>query len=211
MPNQDITVAVIASGIDEEYQHSILSGIHRYAAHHRVHVAHFIAYGGMLANPKYDQGEYNIFTLPNFSQFDGVILLSNTFSSDLAADLSRRIAEAGIPAVSIDRDLEGMFHVGIRNGDAMEQITRHFIEEHGVRRFNFISGPDDNTESMERLNSFRKVLAEYNIPLEDERIYRGSFRARCHRVRQRCHGNFRHADAGRTRHPLPGGYSGFRL
>lgn len=178
MPNQDITVAVIASGIDEEYQHSILSGIHRYAAHHRVHVAHFIAYGGMLANPKYDQGEYNIFTLPNFSQFDGVILLSNTFSSDLAADLSRRIAEAGIPAVSIDRDLEGMFHVGIRNGDAMEQITRHFIEEHGVRRFNFISGPDDNTESMERLSSFRKVLAEYNIPLEDERIYRGSFRAK---------------------------------
>ncbi len=178
MPNQNITVAVIASGIDEEYQHSILNGIHRYAAHHRVHIAHFIAFGGMLANPKYDQGEYNIFSLPNFEQFDGVILLSNTFSSDLAAEIAARIAKANIPAVSIDRELEGMCHVGIRNADAMEQIARHFIEEHHVGCFNYVSGPDDNTESIARLNSFRKVLAEYDIPLEEERIYRGSFRAK---------------------------------
>lgn len=178
MPNQDITVAVIASGIDEEYQHAILSGIHRYAAHHRVNVAHFIAYGGVLANQKYDQGEYNIFTLPNFEQFDGVILLSNTFSSDLAEKLSQRIAAAGIPAVSIDRPLDNMYHVGIHNADAMDQITRHLIEEHKVRRINFISGPDDNTESMERLDTFLKVLAEHDITIEPERIYHGSFRAK---------------------------------
>lgn len=178
MPNHDITVAVIASGIDEEYQNAILSGIHRYAAHHCVNVAHFIAYGGMLANPRYDQGEYNIFTLPNFHQFDGAILLSNTFSADLAEDLSQRIAAAGIPAVSIDRDLKDMHFVGIHNADAMEQITRHFIEEHKVRRINFISGPDDNTESIERMNAFFKVLAEYDIPREEERIYHGSFRAK---------------------------------
>ncbi len=178
MPKQDITFAVIASGIDEEYQHSILTGIHRYAAQHHVNLAHFIAYGGMLANPKYDQGEYNIFELPNFSLFDGVILLSNTFSADLAEALTKRITEAGIPAVSIDRDLKDMYYIGIRNAMAMEQITRHFIEEHQVRQINYISGPDDNTESIERLNAFTKVLAEYGIPLEEERIYHGSFRAK---------------------------------
>lgn len=178
MPNQDITVAVIASGVDEEYQHSILDGIHRYAAHHGVNIAHFIAFGGMLANPKYDQGEYNIYALPNFELFDGVILLSNTFSSDLVAEIAQRIAKARIPAVSIDRDIEGMYYLGIHNGDAMEQITRHLIEEHHAKCFNFISGPDDNTESLERLSRFRKVLAEYNIPLEEERIYHGSFRAK---------------------------------
>lgn len=178
MPNHDITVAVIASGIDEEYQNAILSGIHRYAAHHRVNVAHFIAYGGMLANPRYDQGEYNIFTLPNFHQFDGAILLSNTFSADLAKELSQRIVAAGIPAVSIDRDLEHMHYVGIRNADAMEKITRHLIEEHKVQRINFISGPDDNSESVERMNAFLQVLAEHDIPCEEERIYHGSFRAK---------------------------------
>lgn len=178
MANTNLTVAVIASGIDEEYQQSILGGIHRYAAQHHVNIAHFIAFGGILANPKYDQGEYNIFELPNFSLFDGVILLSNTFSPDLAESLWERIRKAGIPAVSIDRELGDCYFIGIRNAPAMEQITRHFIEKHGVRRLNYISGPDDNTESSARLSAFRRVLEEYDIPLEPERVYHGTFRAK---------------------------------
>lgn len=178
MPNADFTIAVIASGIDEEYQQSILRGIHRYAAQHQVSIAHFIAFGGILANPKYDQGEYNIYELPNFSLFDGAILLSNTFSGDLAEELSKRIRAAGIPAVSIDRELGDMYHIGIRNAPAMEQITRHLIEKHGVRRLNFISGPAGNTENVERFEAFRRVLDEYGIPLEEERVYPGTFRAK---------------------------------
>lgn len=172
------TIAVIASGIDEEYQQSILSGIHRYAAQHNVNIAHFIAFGGILANPNYDLGEYNIFELPNFSLFDGVILLSNTFSSDLIDKICARIREADIPAVSIDKELEGMYYIGIHNASAMEQMTRHFITEHNVRRFNYISGPDGNSESVERLEAFQRVLAEYDIPFEEERLYHGSFRAK---------------------------------
>jgi len=178
MPNSNFTVAVIASGIDEEYQQSILSGIHRYAAQHRVNIAHFIAFGGILANPKYDQGEYNIYELPNFSLFDGAILLSNTFPSELAEKVAERIRAAGIPAVSIDREMEGLYYIGIRNAPAMEQITRHLIEKHGVRRLNFVSGPDGNTESMERFEAFSRVLREYDIPLEPERVYHGTFRAK---------------------------------
>lgn len=182
MPSNSFTIAVIASGIDEEYQQSILKGIHRYAAQHHVDIAHFIAFGGILANLKYDQGEYNIFELPNFSLFDGVILLSNTFSDDCAHSLYTRIREAGIPAVSIDRDLGDMDYIGVDNAPAMEQITRHLIEKHHVRRLNYISGPDSNSESIERLAAFKKVLAEYDIPLEPERIYHGTFRPKDGRV-----------------------------
>lgn len=178
MPNPNFTVAVIASGIDEEYQQSILSGIHRYAAQHHVNIAHFVAFGGILANPKYDQGEYNIYELPNFSLFDGVILLSNTFSPDLAEALYARIKEAGLPAVSIDRELGDCYYIGIHNAPAMEEITRHFIEHHGVKRINYVSGPAENTESIERLQAFQRVLAEHGIESEPERIYQGTFRAK---------------------------------
>lgn len=178
MPNNSFTIAVIASGIDEEYQQSILKGIHRYAAQHHVNIAHFIAFGGILANPKYDQGEYNIFELPNFSLFDGVVLLSNTFSADLGDALYERIRAAGIPAVSIDRDLGDLYYIGIRNAAAMEQITRHLIEQHHIKRLNFISGPDTNSESTERLAAFQKVLREHDIPIEPERVYHGTFRAK---------------------------------
>jgi len=176
--NTELTIAVIASGIDEEYQQSILNGIHRYAAQHHVNIAHFIAFGGILANSNYDQGEYNIYELPNFLLFDGVILLSNTFSGDLAEALYPRIRAAGIPAVSIDRELGDLYYLGIHNSPAMEQITRHLIEEHGVRRLNFISGPEGNTESAERLEAFKRVLREYDIPFQHERVYQGTFRAK---------------------------------
>lgn len=176
--NSELTIAVIVSGIDEEYQQMILRGIHRYAAQHNVNIAHFIAFGGILANPNYDQGEYNIYELPNFTLFDGVILLSNTFSGELAEALYPRIRAAGIPAVSIDRQLGDLYYIGIHNAPAMEQITRHLIEQHGVKRLNFISGPDANTENIERLAAFTKVLKEHNIPLEPERIYHGTFRAK---------------------------------
>lgn len=180
MPNYsyDFTIAVIANGIDEEYQQSILNGIHRYAAQHQVNIAHFISFGGILANPNYDRGEYNIFELPNFSLFDGVILLSNTFSGEVAEMLYQRIRIAGIPAVSIDRELGDLYYIGIRNGAAMEQITRHMIETHHVTRLNYISGPDSNTESAARFEAFCKVLREHQIPLEPERVYHGSFRAK---------------------------------
>lgn len=176
--NTELTIAVIASGIDEEYQQSILKGIHCYAAQHHVNIAHFIAFGGILANTNYDLGEYNIFELPNFLLFDGVILLSNTFSGELAEALYPRIRAAGIPAVSIDRELGDLYYLGIRNSPAMEQITRHLIEKHGVRRLNFISGPDSNTESAARLEAFKRVLREYDIPFQPERVYHGTFRAK---------------------------------
>ena len=178
MPNPCFTIAVIACGIDEEYQQSILSGIHRYAAQHHVNLAHFIAFGGILANKKYDQGEYNIYELPNFSLFDGAILLTNTFPADLAEALCARIKAAGIPAVSIDKEIEGLYNIGIRNATAMEQITRHLIEKHGVKRLNFVTGPDTNSESVERFEAFKRVLDEHKIPLEPERVYHGTFRGK---------------------------------
>ncbi len=178
MADTNLTIAVIASGIDEEYQRSILSGIHRYAEQHHVNIAHFIAFGGILANSKYDDGEYNIFNLPNFSLFDGAILFSNTFSADLTVMLHDKIARAGIPAVSIDRKMGDFYTIGIRNDYAMEQITRHLIEEHGVRRLNFVSGPDGNTESVARYQAFERVLREHGIELEPERVYHGTFRAK---------------------------------
>ena len=178
MPNSNLTIAVIANGIDEEYQQSILNGIQRYAAQHHVNIAHFVAFGGILANQKYDQGEYNIFELPNFSLFDGVILLTNTFSPVFAEELYTRIQAAGIPAVSVDREFGDCYFIGIHNAPAMEQITRHFIEHHGVRRINFVSGPEGNTEAAERLAAFNRVLKEHGIEPEEERVYHGTFRAK---------------------------------
>ncbi len=173
-----INIAVIVSGIDEYYQSCILEGIQKYAREHRINLAHFIAFGGIMEDSKHDAGEYNIFSLPDFSQFDGAILLANTISSSYVADsIISRIKNAGIPAVSIDRDIPEFYHIGIDNSSAMEKIAEHFIVHHKFRTFNYISGPQNNPESVQRYRAFRNVLEKYSLPFDERRVYFGDFRA----------------------------------
>ena len=56
-----------------------------------------------------------------------------------------------------------------------EQMVRHVIEEHGVRRVNMLAGFEGNELSDARLQVFKKVLQENGIPVEEERIGYGQF------------------------------------
>lgn len=172
-------IAVFLSGLDEEYQNQITQGIHEFAAAHNIDVLHFIAFGGILNNGSYDTGEYNIFRLPNLQELDGVILLTNTIASpETVREIINQVRASGVPAVSVDADYQDFFSICVDNHSAMAQIVRHFTDEHGLRRINYVSGPDDNPDSIARLTAYKQVLEEHNIPIEEARIYPGTFQRR---------------------------------
>lgn len=171
-------IAVIVSGIDEYYQNSILKGIRNYALSHNINLVHFIAFGGVMADTNHDTGEYNIFSLPDFAEFDGAILLTNTISSSSVSEkIISKIKQAGIPAVSIDNNISEFYHIGIDNSDAMRRIVEHFVNHHGFKTFNYISGPENNPESIQRFETFKSTLKKYNLPFDEKRIYFGDFRS----------------------------------
>ena len=144
-------IAVIVEEINQSYQSSILKGISSSAAEFDLNISAFISYSGALINPRHDMGECSIFSLPDFNDFDGAILLTNTVGyQSVVTDILNRIKEAGIPAVSIDNDIPYLYYIGIDNKHAMRCITEHLIERHGFSRFAYISGPDDNPESSAR-------------------------------------------------------------
>ena len=178
MGKKIVNIAVIISGIDEEYQNCILRGIKDFAHQHGFNISCFVSFGGILANKKHDVGEFNIFNLPNYEKFDGIILLTNTIPSVVAVDeICSKVSKAGIPIVSIDYDLnEESYYIGIDNYAAMREIVSHFVDHHKAKRINFVSGPPNNVDSIQRLNAYKDVLTENNIPIEDERIYNGFFR-----------------------------------
>ncbi|MCI6560806.1 MAG: GGDEF domain-containing protein [Oscillospiraceae bacterium] len=171
-------IAVIIAGIDESYQNAILKGIESFASENCINADIFVSFSGVMGNQRHDAGEFNIFNLPDFRMFDGAVLLTNTIAYEpVVSEILSRIKAAGIPAVSIDNDIPEFYHIGIDNGKAMREVTEHFIKKHGFRTFNYISGPKDNPESAARLESFMSVLRENNIPVEEDRIYYGDFRA----------------------------------
>ncbi len=177
--NQNKNIAVLVSSIDEKYQNLIIKGIRDYAKKINYNVSVFIAFGGMIDSKEYDIGEYNIYNLIDTDKFDGAILLTNTVSSaGIVASIIRKLKEKNIPIVSIDNDFEDMYYIGVDNYKGMELILEHFIKVHKKTRINYISGAYENSESMERYSAYKHVLARYDIPVEEERVYIGSFNSR---------------------------------
>lgn len=174
-----VEIAVIVAGIDEEYQNSVIEGIIECARKHDVNVSCFAAFGGVISNNKYDIGEYNIYNLINYEKLDGVILLTNTISDPVEKErIINSVREAKIPAVVLDcDDYPEFYNVSIDNTNAMRDIVKHVIEEHGVKTLNYISGPLANPEATDRYHAFLEVVREYGIEVEDERVHFGEFRA----------------------------------
>ncbi|MDE6784446.1 MAG: LacI family transcriptional regulator, partial [Ruminococcus sp.] len=171
-------IAIIVAGIDEAYQSDILKGIQSASSECFFDFYVFVSFTGVMDNKCHDYGELNIFNLPDFRNFDGAILLTNTVDYQPAvSDILSRIKEAGIPAVSMDNDVPELLHIGIDNKSAMRRITEHFVNVHGFTKFNYISGPADNPESADRRDAFLEVLEEHGIEIEEERIFYGDFRA----------------------------------
>lgn len=170
-------IAVIVAGIDQSYQSAILEGMRTSASGCGLDISVFASFSGTMGNPRHDTGEFNIFRLPDFSDFDGAVLLTNTIDyPPVVSDIITRIRQAKIPAVCIDNDIPDMLYIGIDNRTAMRRITEHFIKVHGFTDICYISGPADNPESADRLGAFLDVMKEHGLSVDDESIYYGDFR-----------------------------------
>ena len=173
-------VAAFVCGMDEEYPYQIILGINNYAKDHGINISYFASFGGIIDSSDFDDGEYSIYNLPDFSAFDGALLLTNTFSNPVIRNsIIDKVRAAGIPTVIFEcRDYEEFHDVSIDNYSVMKRLVEHLIKEHGARTFNFISGPEANPEAQARYSAFRDALEENGIAFDErKRLYKGFFRS----------------------------------
>ncbi|MBQ7008347.1 MAG: GGDEF domain-containing protein [Ruminococcus sp.] len=178
MSEKIINIVVMVAGIDEEYQNNIISGINAYVKNRNINVSYFASFGGVLANSRYDKGEYNIYNLINLSKFDAAILMTNTIGSTKERNgVIEAVRKSGMPAVVFDcNDYPEFYNIKIDNFTAMVDMVRHIVNDHGIKCVNYISGPLANPEAFERYRAFLSVMEENNIPIDNRRIYMGEFR-----------------------------------
>ncbi len=169
-------IAVLVAGLTINTITEVTDGIRDCAAENNCNVFFFTCERRYEKSILHDVGEYNIFNLPDFTKFDGVIVVNSTIGSgELLSELAERIVRACTPAVSLEYYHPDMFNVMIDNKTAMKQVISHFVVDHGFRRINFITGPLDNAEARERLDAYREVLAENGICVEGKRIFIGDY------------------------------------
>ncbi|MCR5541688.1 MAG: GGDEF domain-containing protein [Ruminococcus sp.] len=174
MSNNHKIIGIICAGIhDSGTQNSVLSLIHEAdkRGYRSVVISNFTYYG-----IDYTRAESEVFSLMDSPVFDGLILMPESIKSEqLWQKVLEHAKASGKPFVCVDRDVPDCFSVTFSYGSSFEQVVRHMVEVHKPKRLNFIGGMENNSFSEERLNVFKKVLAENGREFQPERFGYGQF------------------------------------
>ena len=138
-------------------------------------------------SPEHNYGEYNIYRLPDYSDFDGILLDINSVfngdASDYGALVIRHVLQAatasGKPVISMANHLSGFHYVGIDNHDAMQSVIRYLHQGLGLTDFWFAMGPSDNYENQARTKGLLDYCDAHGLPCGEDRIYAESFIIEC--------------------------------
>ena len=123
-----------------------------------------------------DFGEAQIFYSFDVEKFDAVVIMTETFkNAEVPAIIVENCNKKKVPVISIDRQTKGATNINFTYGNTFEEICRHVVEHHKIKTVNFLAGYRNNAFSDERIESCRKVLAEFGLELPEERILYGDF------------------------------------
>ncbi len=169
-------IAVLVAGIRFDSQRRILRGITERAAEDGANVYIFTCDSWSYSTTYHNKGETAIFDLPDYGDYDGIILHGDTISDGEAVkNMIRSIRKSGVPCVSLNVKHEGMFYLGMENANGITKIVNHLIKVHGAKRLAFISGPKGNADATGRLKAFKSAMAENKLSVPREYIYYGDY------------------------------------
>lgn len=178
------TIAMCVTGYDPEYESCIVKGVYKRCSELGINLLSFSPMTRKLElNSKETlsenviKGETEIYNLIDFSKIDGLVLVGDSFITRDSIDLlDNRAKENGVPVININ-DIEHLleYNVLLSDKDAMKLTVRHLIEEHGKKRIGFIGGFTGNVQTEERLEAYKCVLEENNIPFDKDLVTYGEF------------------------------------
>ena len=166
-------VALITDGWERYVTYAWIQGYRRYTEEHPDDIDLYIfhSFGNFNKDQDFNNGEYNIFRLPDLSTFDGILLdLANIKTPSLKEELIAVARNADVPVISLLEEIPGLYFSGINNYDAICQLMDHLITEHNCRAINYVGGPSESAENQERFRAYRESLLKHGIPYDSNRV-----------------------------------------
>ncbi|MDD6136067.1 MAG: GGDEF domain-containing protein [Lachnospiraceae bacterium] len=154
-------ILFLLSTWQEAYSKVILRGIEKYTENADVEVHVINAYG---ADVEYYAKEAETFLLVDVQKYDGVMMLFNGVgTANHLKNFTEKCIKYNVPAISMDVQAPGIAYCGIDNYLSTYNITKHLIEEHHVTKLQFVGGPDDHPDSLERGMAFCDCLKDHGL------------------------------------------------
>jgi len=173
-------IAVFAGGWGGEYLQEVLAGMQKSASKVNSDIFCFINFSTSSTNPRDNEADVNFFTLPNLSDFDGVILLANSFNCAQELNyLLAQIKSTNIPALSVEYELQGIPKIVTDNYSGMYDLSEHLLTVHNVKEILFIGGPKTHPECQTRLRALMDAAYKHNNPIPADNIRYGDWGKIC--------------------------------
>ena len=124
-----------------------------------------------------EMGKKNILYLPDYSVFDVIIAMPNTFDiygmDNEFYSLVRQNAKC--PVICLQSGESDFHTISIENRETMYRMTKHFTEVHKFTKICYMSGPFKSKDSPDRLAGFKEAMAEAGLEIRDNTIYEGNY------------------------------------
>lgn len=156
----------------------IIDGIRKHGEDINLYI--FNSFASWSLDERYSHGEYNIYELPDFSQFDGILIdINNMDDAEVIERLIAKVRASGKPVIALSHDIEGCYYAGIDNYAAITDIIEHLHIKHKCERFWCIAGPMDNFENRVRVKAIREYMDKNNIAYKEDDFYYENFDCQC--------------------------------
>lgn len=135
----------------------------------------FLIYPTLGVSNYFFDGEFHIFHTVDFDDFDAYIVSINTIRSEsVKKKMMDFLKKTDKPVIAIDCNVEGAYSISSSNYKAARTLVEHLLHTHGIRKINYVSGPDKNEEARARRQAYVDAMTEHGL-FEEERIFHGSF------------------------------------
>lgn len=170
------TIAVIAADVFNDYMNKVFVGISEQSKALGYDVIAFLMAFNLDSGNLIQQGEENIFTLIKENIIDGVVLMAgNLASQNLVDKFVKVFSKWGIPVVALDYDFDFCDSIFAEDKELFEQMTDHFIEAHGCKRIMCLTGPENSTPAISRLEGYKHSMEKHGLEIHEGDIVFGDF------------------------------------
>ncbi|MCR4999818.1 MAG: GGDEF domain-containing protein [Lachnospiraceae bacterium] len=122
------------------------------------------------------KAEASVYDLIPYEQTDAVIIMDEKIKSrEVVQHIIDECHAHGVPPIIIDGDYDDVSVVKFNYAKGFEPVVRHIIEDHQVKKPHFMAGKRHSEYSNERIEIFKKVIAENGIPFSENMISYGDF------------------------------------
>jgi len=155
------------------YQWGILEGVFSAGENYNLDILCFAGKHLNTPNEKERMGNI-IYKIINKNNVDGLVILTSVLSGYVSKyileEFCYRYSQI-IPTISIGTEIKSIPSIIIDNVLGFEELLVHLIEDHGYRKFGFITGPLNNDDAKIRYETFINTLNRYKIPINYNYIF----------------------------------------